>query len=1024
MTDEIVNYAFISYKRIEPDETWAKNLHRLLNSWYIPTDIAYSERLNNNKRISPIVRDKDNFPPGNGLDETIKTALRQSRSLILILSKAMIEDQMARRSKGEHAYIFEEIEYFQSLERSQRSIIPVYIDSDNQNPSELLPPMLKGYDKLILNVNDYFQTSKRQWSKRVAAAVAAGIFQKDQGLFWDYHRKAVRKSRIKIASIILLVFIFFVGLPLLLLLNQQRVRTRIAESYGLIEQSRQARKAHDTQAALIFALEAYEKSPDLDAALSNLRQQAIPNKHEPRTFLAGSSTISSNGEELITYNWRNQTVSIRDIRDLSVIETIGGSFLTIWRMSFSPDSRIVGLLGGDSLWIYNRDMHKYIYAERHRHHLIVFYGSYKTLFSPVDNYYLQMLGDYIIRLNVETKHTDTLRIGAYINDVQQVEDDLFLGISDSTKMGIYHFDYRRLKLTPVFVIPRQVRGNWTFHAQSSQIAYEVNDSIYRESPRGKIFCGVGTIKSFESDGNRLLWQKKYPEDNSIVLTDSNGYRNVKRFWNDDRLHTVYWGRNDENILLMYDDYIQIIESKYPYQERDKLILPRKHNYHISFLWSDSLFAITSPYALQDDIGYISYDYLAHNVNLKRPIYTLDGRMCLYERDDIEKEVVCTRTQDDSIVWHIAAYPAGSLTHKGWISPNRKRCALAHKLHYDEKYRVSRIVGIKIVDVSSGNVLFEKDSASFERFLSDDIFAYVNHDSVFIADVKTKHELYWGRDESGLDKWLQRGCQCAEDNDRICRITNLSGVQVYDFSTKNQLLNIPLSIDDISSIALGISPSGELLFVNQLFMDDNDNRRSFSKIAIWDVINKKMLFEVTLDELYFGGLITDNGYLLLKAWDRIALYNISSRTHIATMRFPSRRPLNIVQLNNTHVLINFPNAVVLEIDLKKGKIVEEKEYPDGIGEKIIGGHYIMSGNSLIDLNTDKIVLQLNKSEDNTTRDYIISIQDSIMLIDRTIDNRESREMIIPFEDEEALVRRVRQIVGQRVLSPHERAQYRE
>lgn len=178
MIDEIVNYAFISYKRIEPDETWAKNLHRLLNSWYIPTDIAYSERLNNNKRISPIVRDKDNFPPGNGLDETIKTALRQSRSLILILSKAMIEDQMARRSKGEHAYIFEEIEYFQSLERSQRSIIPVYIDSDNQNPSELLPPMLKGYDKLILNVNDYFQTSKRQWSKRVAAAVAAGIFKR------------------------------------------------------------------------------------------------------------------------------------------------------------------------------------------------------------------------------------------------------------------------------------------------------------------------------------------------------------------------------------------------------------------------------------------------------------------------------------------------------------------------------------------------------------------------------------------------------------------------------------------------------------------------------------------------------------------------------------------------------------------------------------------------------------------------------------------------------------------------------
>ena len=121
------------------------------------------------------------------------------------------------------------------------------------------------------------------------------------------------------------------------------------------------------------------------------------------------------------------------------------------------------------------------------------------------------------------------------------------------------------------------------------------------------------------------------------------------------------------------------------------------------------------------------------------------------------------------------------------------------------------------------------------------------------------------------------------------------------------------------------------------------------------------------------------------------------------------------------------AIIHRIDDNDDKLItvpEEKEYPDGIEEKILGGHYIMSGNSLIDLNTDKIVLQLNKNEDNNTRDYVISIQDSIMLIDRTIDNRESREMIIPFEDEEALVRRVRQIVGQRILSPLERAQYRE
>ena len=129
--DNLINYAFISYKRINPDEQWAKALHRQLVSWYIPTDIAPEQRLNGNKTISPIIRDKDSFPPGNGLSETIRTALRQSRTLILILSKKMIEDQTAKRETGEQAYIFDEIDYFLSLGRPRHAIIPVYFDSDH-----------------------------------------------------------------------------------------------------------------------------------------------------------------------------------------------------------------------------------------------------------------------------------------------------------------------------------------------------------------------------------------------------------------------------------------------------------------------------------------------------------------------------------------------------------------------------------------------------------------------------------------------------------------------------------------------------------------------------------------------------------------------------------------------------------------------------------------------------------------------------------------------------------------------------
>lgn len=364
METKLVNYAFISYKRIDADEEWAKTLNKWLNRWYIPTEIAYDERLNNNKRISPVIRDKDNFPPGNGLNETIKKYLRESRTLIIILSKAMLEDQINLRSMGGHAYVFEEIEYFKTLERPKHSIIPVYIDSEIQNPTDLLPPMLNDIDpKLIVNVNEYLpQKSERLWAKRITAVVAAGIFQKDQQLFFDYHRKAVRKSRIKFTLILLSIFFVLIGAPLFLLFNKQRIRTRIEESYGLIAQSRQARNLHDVQAALIFALEAYEKSPDLDAAVSNLRQQAIINEQEPRTFLTNTYVeITSGSKEILACNYDNGIIRLLHSYDLSEITRINS--MPIRKMALSPDSRKIGMLAIDSIRIYDVSLQRFIYSK-------------------------------------------------------------------------------------------------------------------------------------------------------------------------------------------------------------------------------------------------------------------------------------------------------------------------------------------------------------------------------------------------------------------------------------------------------------------------------------------------------------------------------------------------------------------------------------------------------------------------------------------------------------------------------------
>ena len=1022
MTDEIVNYAFISYKRIEPDETWAKNLHRLLNSWYIPTDIAYSERLNNNKRISPIVRDKDNFPPGNGLDETIKTALRQSRSLILILSKAMIEDQMARRSKGEHAYIFEEIEYFQSLERSQRSIIPVYIDSDNQNPSELLPPMLKGYDKLILNVNDYFQTSKRQWSKRVAAAVAAGIFQKDQGLFWDYHRKAVRKSRIKIASIILLVFIFFVGLPLLLLLNQQRVRTRIAESYGLIEQSRQARKAHDTQAALIFALEAYEKSPDLDAALSNLRQQAIPNKHEPRSFLKNNVVISSDGQEILSYDHNSYSVRILRADDLSEIETIGRSYLHIWDMSFSPDARKVGLWGIDSLWIYDRDQHKCIYAERHR----MFYNGFSSyehaFFDSKNKYYIRSSDAKIIKLNLITGLTDTLNTGVYLYNIKRNKDDVFFQQENSSTLGIYRFNFNSFHIDSIFTVPVETRNRWIYHAETRQIAYEVNDSIYRVSPRNKLFCGIGTIGSFEPNGNRLLWRENSSQNRNerIGMTDSMGRTHMINVYNryDDRLKSAQWMQNGE-ILLAFDsqisgNYIQIRDSEYPYHEKVRFVLPQSMDLFDISQSTDSLLMLSTKFSIGNAPRFISFEYPVKGIkldkgNIHNSYYTFDGRFHVISRG--YQDIKCWDEDADSVVWVINATPAINIDHRrdtpDWISPNRKYCAL---------YASSRD-SLYIVDTRSGSISFEKESARLERFLSDDVVVYTQNDSTYVMDLQSQSTVHVGKLNGGQ---VRNSIYSIDYNGtkKICAIADSLNIYVYDLSTKNELLKFPIrKSGELYSMMLKLSSCGRNLICSQMF--HVDDRNNHSEIMVWNIPQQEVVLQDSLPETYYDGLITDEGYFVLKALDRIAIYNILGRKHVATLRLDSR-PMHMVQFRNGYVLVGLLNRKVLEINLKRGKVVGQKDYPGGIDNRILDGHFIMSGDKLIDLNTDKIVMQMNK-EDHS---YPISIQDSVMILQKYISGTQQTESAIPFEDEDALVRRVRRIIGKRNLTAQEWAQYQE
>ncbi|MGH6750029.1 MAG: toll/interleukin-1 receptor domain-containing protein, partial [Methyloceanibacter sp.] len=96
--------AFISYSHA--DTSWAKWLHRALESFIIDKDLAGRETAAGAipKTLKPIFRDRDDFTAGHALSEQTLAALDASAALIVICSPVAAKSH----------YVNEEIRLFKS----------------------------------------------------------------------------------------------------------------------------------------------------------------------------------------------------------------------------------------------------------------------------------------------------------------------------------------------------------------------------------------------------------------------------------------------------------------------------------------------------------------------------------------------------------------------------------------------------------------------------------------------------------------------------------------------------------------------------------------------------------------------------------------------------------------------------------------------------------------------------------------------------------------------------------------------
>lgn len=120
--------AFISYRHCELDKFVAENLHKQLEAFRMPKNLA-RKRKGNKNRIERVFRDKEELPLTSNLNDPIMAALHNSEWLIVICSPRLRESMWCKK----------EIETFVNLYGRER-VLAVLVEGEPEEsfPDELL----------------------------------------------------------------------------------------------------------------------------------------------------------------------------------------------------------------------------------------------------------------------------------------------------------------------------------------------------------------------------------------------------------------------------------------------------------------------------------------------------------------------------------------------------------------------------------------------------------------------------------------------------------------------------------------------------------------------------------------------------------------------------------------------------------------------------------------------------------------------------------------------------------------------
>lgn len=664
-------YAFISYKhrdgeRFMADSRWAKRLKIELGMMHLNTPpIDYDSIIDDyDNTISQVFRDDDNLSGGE-LTEAIKKALKESKVLVIILSKEMVADQnrmdaahreaIAKLDEQLNAGVIDQEEYEDLLKNVPRAwlheefdlfmklhgdnmdnVCLVNVQGEPISPKnrDLIPEYLLDKidnDKRIVSPFENFSESqygkKKEWGKdedyfveRTAAAIAGHIFGLNVEEFWSYRQKQKQAEKLKkLVAWVIAVLLVSVLVFLLILSGNRR---KEEQAIRLMDRAQSMVQKGDRQKAMILARTAYDKSPHSSTITDFMRQFQTEPGTKPFTLLRYKCFVNPARNEVVYYDYRDdKSIYILDGKDFSTKIAFHNADL-LNNLYFDSNGEKMLIAGADSIKIYDFVNNSFYKGIPYRGEMGDELGS---SFAFTGNYLLRVWNDSSIVNHLPSGMQTVIRERGF--DRVFVKDGLIncVRVLKDT-IGVYTFDPIRMSFIPTQISPLSHKFKYLYGGY-----FEISPS----SGNIAAVTGDGTIDYIAVDGSHYTLYNsegfsnlKFNQDGSCLLavkTDENGstiihvWRNarfVKKLYYSvhENIQSVFWG-NGEDIIAVSKEKLIVSNLRDSYRyELDKRINLQYTDLHPEnqcvITADNALYYISGSYDSQkaEEIGLLKYPY--------------------------------------------------------------------------------------------------------------------------------------------------------------------------------------------------------------------------------------------------------------------------------------------------------------------------------------------------------------------------------------------------------------------------------